>query len=113
MDCSWCIGSDGFDGSDGSDGVHGCAGVVVLSGKGIKMAQVVGVQGETEKSLGTSFRMTTAPRVSDGSRSLKRVDKIAEKRGEEVPYKIDGERVEGLSYKNVGDEVAGLSRRNV
>ena len=56
---------------------------------------------ETEKIMGTRWRMTTAPRVSDGSRSLRRMDKI------------DGERVEGLSYKIVGEHVVGLSRRKV
>ena len=56
MDCSWggmapmapvaFDGSDGHDGSRGSDGVDGCDGVVVPSGAGIKVAQVVGLPGD-------------------------------------------------------------------
>ena len=38
-------GSDGFDGSRGSDGVDGCDGVVLPSGAGIRVAQVMGLQG--------------------------------------------------------------------
>ena len=33
---------------------------------------------ETGKPLGTSLRTTTAPRVSDGSKSLRRVDQLLE-----------------------------------
>ena len=43
---------------------------------------------ETEQFLMTSLRTTAAPRVSDGSSSLRRVDKIA------------GTRVQGSPYKN-------------
>ena len=39
-------GFDGFDGSRGSDGVEGCDGVAVPSGAGIKVAQVLGLQGD-------------------------------------------------------------------
>ena len=108
-------GSDGYDGFDGYDdfdgsrvsgGVDGCDGVVVSSGEGIKVAQVMGLQGD-KTSLGTSLRTT----VSDGSRSLRRVDRIGEEldsppRAEGLPYKIDGERAEGFSYKIVGEHVA-------
>ena len=83
-----CDGSDGFDGSRGSDGVDGCDGVVVPSGEGIKVAQVLASK-ETEQFLGTSLRMTTAPRVSDGSISLRRVDQIAGQGVEGFPYTID------------------------
>ena len=57
----------------------------------------------------TSVRMTTTPRVSDGSRSLRRVDKIAGEPVEGLPYKIDGERDGGLSCKAVGERDAGWS----
>ena len=35
------VSDDGFDGSRGSDGVGGCDGVVVPSGAGIKVAQML------------------------------------------------------------------------
>ena len=65
----------------GSDGVDGCDGVVLPRSAGVLVAQAKGLQ-ETEKSLGTSLQTMTAPRVSDGSRILRRVDKICGTRAE-------------------------------
>ena len=63
----------------------------------------------TVKILKTCLRLTATPTDADGSRSLRRVDNIAEKRVEGWSYKIAGKRVEGLSYKIDGERAEGLS----
>ena len=66
---------------------------------------------ETEKSLGTSLRTMTAPRVSDGSRSLRRVDTIAATRADGFSYKSGEERAEGLPYKIEEERAEGLPKK--
>ena len=78
-------GSDGFDGSDAMVAMASmewwCRVVMELRWFRSWACKEIG------KFLKTSLRMTTTPRVPDGSTSLRRVDKIA------------GEHVEGLPFK--------------
>ena len=102
-------GFDGFDGSDGSD-VAPMASMAAMEWwcRVVKESRWFSswVSKETGKFLRTSLRMTNTPRVSDGSRSLRRVDKIAGIEVEGLPHKIDGERVAGLFWRKLCEERA-------
>ena len=70
-----CCGSDCFNGSDGFDDVDGamewwCRVVKPFRWLRSWASQAIG------KFLKTSLQMMTTPREADGSRSLRRVDKI-------------------------------------
>ena len=85
--------SDGFSGSDGSDGSDGFDGFDGFDGVWCRMVQELRwlkswASTETEKSLGTSLRTTTAPRVSNGSISLRRVEKFLELELKDLPTKL-------------------------